>query len=248
LHVRKKTRTHKTQKGTGTHDLSTDATNRIWGDEGFRLFLSHRAEVKKKAADLKDRLRLFGITGFVAHEDIRPTRAWLDEIENALLSMDGFVALMTKNFHESDWTDQEVGFALARGVPIVAVRLGRKPYGFIGRFQDLSSTWSTAAEDIAKTLMKNSRMVSAYIKALRRCPNWDTGNTLGTALEAIEALSSEQIDDFVTAYNENYELRGSFAFNGSRLSAFGPGLVWYLNRLGSRKFRRSSDGLIEQTK
>ena len=62
---------------------------------------------------------------FVAHVDIHPTKEWQDEIESALSSMDGFVALLTDKFHESDWTDQEVGFALARGVPIIAVRLKR---------------------------------------------------------------------------------------------------------------------------
>ena len=123
----------------GERVVPPDATRRIWGDGGFRVFLSHKSEVKKETADLKDRLRLFGIACFVAHEDIHPTKAWQDEIENALASMDGFVALLTADFHDSDWTDQEVGFAIARGVPLIAVRLGKDPYGFIGKFQGLSS-------------------------------------------------------------------------------------------------------------
>ena len=86
---------------------------------------------------LKDELAIFGVSCFVAHKDIQPTKAWQDEIERALANMDGFVALMTVDFHDSDWADQEVGFALARGVPIIAVRLGRNPYGFIGKFQGL---------------------------------------------------------------------------------------------------------------
>jgi hypothetical protein len=105
----------------GKRIVPPDATKRIWGDESFRLFLSHKSEVKKETAELKDRLRLFGISCFVAHEDIHPTKTWQAEIENALASMDGFAALMTNGFHESDWTDQEVGFAFARGVPILAV-------------------------------------------------------------------------------------------------------------------------------
>ncbi|WIM06798.1 MAG: toll/interleukin-1 receptor domain-containing protein [Candidatus Nitricoxidivorans perseverans] len=135
-------------------------------------FLSHKSEVKREVSELKDRLRLFGISCFVAHEDIHPTKAWQHEIENALASMDGFVALMTESFHESDWTDQEVGFAFARGVPMIAVRLGKDPYGFIGKFQGLSSTWSNSAEGIVKVLIKYDRMFSAYAEALRHCPNW----------------------------------------------------------------------------
>jgi len=90
--------------------------------------------VKKETAALKERLQLLGVSCFVAHEDIHPGHEWQDEIENALASMDGFAALLTEGFHDSAWTDQEVGYALARGVPMIAVRLGRDPYGFIGKF------------------------------------------------------------------------------------------------------------------
>ena len=106
---------------------------------------------------------------FVAHKDIHPTKAWQDEIENALASMDALVALMTENSHDSDWTHQEVGFAFARGTPIIAVQLGKDPYGFIGKFQALSRSWLSAAEDIVNVLIKNDRMFSAFIQALRKC-------------------------------------------------------------------------------
>jgi hypothetical protein len=229
----------------GKRTIPPDTTKRIWGDEGFRVFLSHKSEVKKETADLKDRLRLFGISCFVAHEDIHPTKTWQDEIENALASMDGFVALMTADFHDSDWTDQEVGFAFARGVPLIAVRLGKDPYGFIGKFQALSSSWPTAAEDIVKILIKNDRMFSAYIQALRICPDWDTGNTLAKVLPGIEALKTQQIDELLAAYNETRELRGSFGFNGSNPYFYGSGLISHLNRLGFRQFKFAAGRLIE---
>lgn len=229
----------------GKRVIPPDASKRIWGDGGFRLFFGHKSEVKKETSELKDQLRVFGVSCFVAHEDIHPTKAWQDEIENALASMDGFVALMTESFHDSDWTDQEVGFAFARGVPIIAVRLGKNPYGFIGKFQGLSSTWLTAAEDIVKILIKNDRMFSAYIEALRKCPSWSGGNILGKALPGIEALSALQIDELIAAFNETSELQGSFAFNGSKPRLYGPGLVSYLNGFGSRQFRFSEAGIEE---
>ncbi len=230
---------------TSKRTVTPDATKRIWGDKGFRVFLSHKSEVKKKTADLKGQLSLFGVSCFVAHEDIHPTKAWQDEIENALASMDGFVALMSEKFHDSLWTDQEVGFAFARGVPIIAVRLGKDPYGFIGKFQGLSSTWLAAAEDIVGILIKNDRMFSAYVNALRECPSWDSGNTLAKALPGIERLTDSQVDELVAAYNETSELRGSFAFHGGKPGLYGPGLVSHLNRVGSRQFQFSSKGLIK---
>lgn len=224
------------------------ATKRIWGDAGFRVFLSHKTEVKKETAELKESLRLFGVSCFVAHEDIHPTKAWQDEIENALASMDAFVALLSEDFHKSLWTDQEVGYAFARGVPIIAVRLGLDPYGFIGKFQGLTSTWPKAAQEIAKLLVKHDRMFTSYVSALRRCPSWSDGNTLALALDGLEQLTDAQVDELVAAYNDTSELRGSFAFHGGKPRLYGPGLIHHINRLGDRTFEFSPAGLIKRAR
>jgi hypothetical protein len=126
------------------HVISQEAELRIWGEGGYRVFLSHKANVKSKATALKEALSLFGITAFVAHKDVKPTKKWQDEIENALFSMDALVALMTKDFHESYWTDQEIGVAFGREIPIISIKLGQDPYGFIGKFQALSCSWDEA--------------------------------------------------------------------------------------------------------
>ena len=230
---------------TGRRAVSTDATNRIWGEGGFRVFLSHKSEVKKETSKLKEGLRLFGISCFVAHEDIHPTKEWQDEIENALASMDAFAALMTKDFHDSDWTDQEVGFAVGRGVPLLAANLGSVPYGFIGKFQALSCKWETAHVEIVRVLLKHQQMFSAFVRALRACPSWDSGNVLAKALPGLDGLASTQVDELVCAYNETSELRGSFGFNGTYARMHGPGLVHFLNQFGDRQFRYTDDHLIE---
>ena len=86
---------------TGKRSISDEATQRIWEDDCFRLFLSHKSAYKKETAELKAKLRYYGISSFVAHEDIHPTEAWQVEIENALATMDGFLAVMTEDFHDS---------------------------------------------------------------------------------------------------------------------------------------------------
>jgi hypothetical protein len=223
---------------TTTKTVLPDQTHRIWGNEGYRLFLSHKTEVKREAAELKEALALFGVSAFVAHEDIHPTRPWQDEIENALHSMDCFVAVMTDQFHDSLWTDQEVGFALARGVPVVALRMGRDPYGFLGKFQALSTDWNKAPEGIAKLLINQERMFSAYVNALRSCKEWNDGNILSRILPAIVSLTEQQIDELVAAHNSNSEIRYSFGFRGNKQSQHGEGLIPHLHRLGPRRFTR----------
>ena len=54
-------------------------------------------------------------------------KEWETEIESALFSMDVLVALLTDGFHDSNWTDQEVGVAIGRKIPVVPVRLGKGP-------------------------------------------------------------------------------------------------------------------------
>lgn len=216
--------------------VATTAAERIWGSTGYRVFLSHKTEVKRETGELKSKLQPFGISSFVAHEDIHPTKAWQDEIESALASMDAFVALLTDAFHESLWTDQEVGFAVGRGVPIIAVKLGRDPYGFIGKFQALSCSWMAAPPDLVKLLIPQPKMLDAYLAMVRGCSSFDCGNTLAQVLPAIQALSSEQADSLLAAYNANLELRGSFGFNGAKPRYYGEGLPAHLLRATGRRY------------
>jgi hypothetical protein len=230
---------------TGQRTIASEAASRVWGDEGYRVFLSHKNEVKKETAELKEKLKLFGISGFVAHEDIHPTKEWQDEIENALFSMDAFVALMTEEFHDSIWTDQEVGVAFGRSVPIISIKLGKDPYGFIGKFQALSCSWDSAAKEIVKLLLKHERMLGAYIKAVENCSSFDNGNILAEILSNIDRLSNQQVARLVTAFNNNNELRGSFGFNGKKPGYYGEGLPFHLKRLTGQNWQLLRAGRIE---
>jgi TIR domain len=114
----------------------------------FRLFISHISKDKLIATRLKDALATYEIAGFVAHEDIHPTLAWQDEIERGLRTMDAMVAVHTKGFGGSFWTQQEIGFALGRGVKVISFKYGEDPTGFIGKHQALSRL-DRSAEEIA---------------------------------------------------------------------------------------------------
>jgi hypothetical protein len=129
-----------------------DEIGRIWGRNTFRIFLSHTNKYKSEVARLKEVLGLHGVSAFVAHEDIIPTREWQDEIELALHSMDVLAALLTPDFHCSNWTDQEIGFALGRGILILPVRLGADPYGFIAKVHGASGTLDSS-KDLAAAMI-----------------------------------------------------------------------------------------------
>ncbi len=141
----------------------------FWHKDFFRVFVSHLATEKKWAAELQTSLLRYGITSFVAHNDIVPTEEWQNQIELALFTCDALVALLHDKFHDSNWTDQEIGFAMGRAVPVFAVRLGQTPYGFIGRFQAFNGMGlspAKLAEDLFETYIKNKQTKQRMSAAL----------------------------------------------------------------------------------
>lgn len=136
----------------------------------FRLFISHVAADKVKATRLKDCLAQYGISGFVAHQDIHPTLEWQTEIERALHTMDAFVSIHTTGFSKSFWTQQEIGFAVGKGVKVISLRMGEDPTGFISKQQALSRGRKTAeeiAEEIDKLLGDDPRTKDRLDEAKR---------------------------------------------------------------------------------
>ncbi len=109
-----------------------------WANGAFHLFISHISRHREPAAAIRQWMAPFGVDAFVAHDTIEPTRPWQDVIEPALATCHALAALLTADFKESNWCDQEVGFAVGRGILIIPVRIDLDPYGFVGRVQALT--------------------------------------------------------------------------------------------------------------
>lgn len=105
--------------------------DRIWKPNLIRMFISHRSSRKVEASNLANILKDIGISGFVAHEDIEGTQKWKNEILNALETMDCFLSLLSKDYYSSEWTNQEIGFAVAKKTPMFIYSLDKTiPIGF----------------------------------------------------------------------------------------------------------------------
>lgn len=128
--------------------------DKIWGQgsrRSARIFLSHRAKDRTSVSKVAERLKELGHRTFVAHDDIRATKEWRDEILHALNTMTHFVGLVADGFHEGSWTDQEIGYAFARrkDVKKLFVRLSDVvPQGLASFEQAAASDWSKAANRI----------------------------------------------------------------------------------------------------
>nr|NJM02003.1 toll/interleukin-1 receptor domain-containing protein [Desulfobacula sp.] len=172
----------------------------FWLPGHLKLFISHLSGDKVRATNLKDKLKSFAISSFVAHEDIEPTREWQHEIEKALFSMDALTAVLTEKFTESKWTDQEVGVALGRGVAVLPIRAGIDPYGLMGKFQGIPSR-DKSVGDVAKlvvaTLLKNpktrARLVQCIVEQLLTAADATQAASKLEALELAIDLPADQL-------------------------------------------------------
>lgn len=109
----------------------------FWREGYLRAFISHLSSNRDRMSALKVSLSNWGVSAFIAHEDIKATREWREEVEAGLETMDVLVAVVEPGFKDSDWCAQEVGYALGRKVDIVPLRAGLDPFGFFGKYQGI---------------------------------------------------------------------------------------------------------------
>ncbi len=178
----------------------------MWKPGYFRLFLSHRSESKVSAANLKVSLQNYGIDGFVAHEDITPSKEWELEIEAALFSLDALCAIVIPGFEKSRWCDQEVGIALGRRKMVFSIKKGKNPYGFFGKYQALPNQGSAndMAKELAKAISANELTKGIYFTKLVNLVLNASSEPM--ALRFIKVLSeAENLDkQFVSLLQDNF--------------------------------------------
>lgn len=130
-----------------------------------KAFISHTAKDKIIATRLRDVLRDHNIESFVAHEDIKPSKEWEEEIRKALNTMDFFISIHTEGFSERLWCQQEIGYAYARNVKIIPIKFGEDPQGFISKYQALirgNKQAETIAQDILSILKDDEKTKHIY--------------------------------------------------------------------------------------
>ena len=193
-------------------------TSGLWEPEMFRLFVSHASSHRVEVGQLRDALNRRGVSAFVAHTDIAPTLLWQGAIETALQESDALLAYLTPEFHVSLWTDQEVGIAYGRGIPVVPIRMGIDPYGFIGKIQGLPGLGKppeVLAAEITDTLMRNrecvQRMGLPVVASFERSYSFDNARENFSRLKALpeDAWSDELIDRVRQAIPKNDQLENA---------------------------------------
>lgn len=200
-------------EGQGDADQGAD----LWRPGKLRAFCSHVSAYKELVSDVKAQLGGYYIDCFVAHEDIEPSKHWQEEIRSALRSCHVLLAFLTDGFHESNWTDQEVGFCVARGIPILPIKCGIDPYGFISHIQAIPATDCKPvpiAQAVLSTLVANpatSAMASeAVIEGFVTSSSWEAAKSGVYPLGRLKFISEDNLKRIENALEENSQIKEAF--------------------------------------
>ncbi|WP_340123148.1 TIR domain-containing protein [Methylobacter svalbardensis] len=150
---------------------STVKSADFWIDGYLKVFVSHLSSNRTRMSSLKVGLANWGVSAFIAHEDIEASREWRDEVEAGLESMDVLVAVVEPGFKESDWCVQEVGFALGRKIDIIPLRAGLDPFGFFGKYQGIpikGKVPENVAGEITQTLLKKPQHRNKILQSMSK--------------------------------------------------------------------------------
>lgn len=188
--------------------------DRLWRPHTLRLFISHRDTAKAIVQELAQCLEANGVSSFVAHEAIEPNEDWQKEIRAALQSMDAMLVFITDDIFESIWVNQEIGYALARSVPIFSIKLGvQDPAGFIQNRQAIRGSSKDSAGNAIKvwTAMKkklsdSSRYRDVVINQFMNAGSFSRAKATFEELRTLSDFTNDEISGLVEAYITNGQL------------------------------------------
>lgn len=198
---------------TGESDHSAPGQSPFSGGK-VRVFMSHLAAHRDLVGQAGQRLSYYGIEAFVAHDSIEPSNEWQQVIEAALADCDAMVVFLHEGFRNSNWCDQEVGWALGRRRPLLPLSFDQQPYGFMGKYQSLrcagQSGW-LIGDAVAKWLVKvptlHSGLAESLSHAFRNSPSWDFTRSLVPLLEEVASFTEDQLARIEEAARDNVDVR-----------------------------------------
>ena len=193
------------------------AADHVWTGGMFRLFISHVAAHKVAVSNLKSGLATYGVSAFVAHEDIEPSLEWQIEIELALATADALLAVLTPDFHQSRWTDQEVGVVLGRGRLVVPLRVPEDPYGLMGKFQGLKGDLASPAPltlRIVDVLLSRAEtsgaMRDGLVRGIELANSFARAAEVAAKIVAVTNFTADQLLRIERAIQENVQVTDSY--------------------------------------
>lgn len=190
--------------------VDPDEEEGMWKSGLLRLFVSHRSSDKVRLAKLKAKLREYGVDCFLAHEDIQETKAWRDMIKQGLQSCHAMVTVGSPGFKESIWCNQEIGWAICRGILVLPLLAGEPPEGFHSDIQGPTINLADPDESslkVVKALLKEVRLrpldFEAFVELINEASSWESLRDVGYCLERLDNCPSDKLKNIKSAFEKH---------------------------------------------
>lgn len=184
-------------------------------------FISYSSKEKVIGGKFKSYLENFcGYETFIAHDDIPGSTIWEEEIIQAIKNADFFIPLISKDFKESPFTDQETGIAVCLNKKIIPVKLDElNPYGFIEKYQALH--YKGNINKLALTIAQigliyepqssyHQKALNSIVHAFCKSSSFEIANATIQILCKCNDLSSRQLKLIVKAVKNNSQIKNAY--------------------------------------
>lgn len=187
-------------------------------------FICYSSKQKLIGGKLKSYLEnLCGYEAFMAHDDILGSAIWEEEIIQAIKNADFFIPLISKEFKESPFTDQETGIAVCLEKKIIPIKLDdMNPYGFIEKYQALP--YRNDVNDLALTIAQvgliyepqssyHQKALNSIVHAFCKSISFEIANATIQILCECNDLSSNQLTQIIKAIKTNSQIKNAYGLN-----------------------------------
>jgi hypothetical protein len=125
-----------------------------------KTFISYVAHAKQKrlAGRIKRYLDKYAFNCFLAHEDIPPLSHWPRRLQKNLDECDLFLAVLTTEYNESFYCQQELGYACHRKIEVLPILVSALPVGIIYDVQGIHLN--------PKTLVASCRKIVRHVATI----------------------------------------------------------------------------------
>jgi len=182
------------------------------------IFVSHSNLEKSIATDLKQKLQDTNMRVFLAHDDIDGGDDWMKELYEKINECDVFIVLLSNNYRQANFCDQETGVAYSMNKPMIPLSMDdTKPYGFMSKYQSTNLLSPISEDKIVeiKNLVyahtkQGQDIIDNLIDQLSKATSFVNANALAKLVFTFTKFSKPQINKIAAAYCDNYELRGGW--------------------------------------
>ncbi|MBI1939477.1 MAG: toll/interleukin-1 receptor domain-containing protein [Ignavibacteriales bacterium] len=193
----------------------------------LKIFLSYNSQDSDLAGSIKRNLGSYGLSVFLAHEDIEPTQDWIDRLLLELNKSVVFIPILTESFLKSKWTSQEIGIALANDIFIISLKVDIDPFGFLSRYQALkfrTKNLPLSCSHITNLIYSNKHLRKQFLDGLidlfTKSDTFDEAKYRSSLLKEYDGYTKTQVSKILRASIDNDQIYNSFGARSRLVDLF----------------------------